>query len=156
MKVYGSAEIHVDDLDIERGHFIGSQTFIALRRLRMDEGSQINAHSSLTGMGEVILGRNAVVSYGVRLITGTDLPTGRYMSDYMPEEERDVIRGTIFLDDNSFVGANSVVTVSREHQAVIIGKNSVIGSGVFVDRPIEANVKVIPRPSLRFIPRQIF
>ena len=156
MKVYPTAKIIVDDLDIDQGSFIGDFVFIALKRLKMDEGAQINAHSSLTGGGEVILGRNVVVSYGARLISGTDQPAGKYMSDYMPEEERDVVRGTIFCDDGSFIGANAVVTVCRRHPEIVIGRNTVVGSGVYVDHSIEANMLVIPRKRLLFRPREIF
>ena len=156
VKIYPTAKIICKEMNIEKANFIGDWVFINVKRLVMGEGSQINAFASVTGGGELIMGRNVVVSYGARLITGTDQPVGRYMSDSAPEEERYVVRGTIFLDDNVFVGANAVICVNRRCPIIAIGRGTVIGAGAYIDRSIpEPNLVVTPMQRLRFRPRRI-
>lgn len=154
MKVYPTAKIAPTAwVDAAEDAVIGDFVLVALHHLTMGEKSQINAHASLTGMGEVEIGKYVVVSYGVRLITGTDQRNSDYMCNGMPLEKRHVIRGKIVLEDNVFIGANAVVTVTRKNPEIIIGENSLIGAGSYIDKNVDPNTFLRPKQNL-FIGRR--
>ena len=116
--------------------WIGDFAFVNLRKLTLGRGSQVNPFASLTGGGEVKIGDYSVIGYGVRVIAGTDTPRGKYMADRAPEHERKIVRGTIEIGSNCFIGANSVVCVSHMNPNIVIGDGTVIGALSYVDRSV--------------------
>lgn len=153
--IYDTAKLIVNHKELAENVLIGDFVFIALDYLTMGEGSQINTHASATGMGRLLMGKNVVVSYGVRLITGTDQPDAPYMSDSKPEQERHVIKGEIILEDGVFIGANTVICVNRFSPWIRIGKNTVIGANAYIDRSITPDTLCYPLQKLKFKRRLI-
>lgn len=127
-------------LELGKDAWIGDFVFISLRQLTLGPGSQINAFASLTGGGTVTVGQYSVIGYGVRIITGTDTPEGRYMADRAPTDQRRIVRGTVRIGDNCFIGANSVISVSSRHPRIEIGHNTVVGAMSYLDKSIPDKV----------------
>lgn len=93
----------------------------------------IASFSSIIGGGELYIGDYSVLATGARILTGTDTYyKGKRMSTALPLEQRNLIRGRVDLEEDVFVGANSVV-----HPNVKIGEGAVIGSCSLVDSNIE-------------------
>jgi len=108
---------------------------ITVPELRIGRGSQINAFTSITGRGRVLIGRDVVVSYGCRLITSSDSPEAKKMNNASPESSRLIRSGVIVLEDEVFVGANSVVM-----PGVRVGRRSVVGANSYVSRDVPPGV----------------
>lgn len=137
--VYESARISPKTV-VELGEdaWIGDFVFVNLEKLTLGRGSQVNAFASLTGGGKVEIGDYSVIGYGVRVISGTDTPEGRYMADRAPLQERKIVRGTVRIGNNCFVGANSVVSVSLRNPNINIEDNVVVGALSYVDESVPA------------------
>ena len=118
--------------------WIGDFVFVNLEKLTLGRGSQVNAFASLTGGGKVEIGDYSVIGYGVRVISGTDTPEGRYMADRAPLQDRKIVRGTVRIGNNCFVGANSVISVSLRNPNINIEDNVVIGALSYVDESVPA------------------
>ena len=139
--IYETAKITPQtELELEEGSWIGDFVFVNLQRLTLHRGSQIGAFASLTGGGRVEVGQYTTIGYGVRLISGTDTPEGRYMVDSAPLNQRNVIRGRIDIGNNCFIGANAVVCVSKRSPNLSIGDNSVIGALSYVDNSVPKDI----------------
>jgi acetyltransferase-like isoleucine patch superfamily enzyme len=138
--VFPSARITPEtQLKLGEGAWIGDFVFVHLEQLTLGKGSQVAAFASLTGGGKVHVGEYATIGYGVRIIAGTDSTEGRYMADKAPAAERNVIRGTIKVGSGCFIGANSVICVSRRHPNLQIGDHAVVGALSYVDQNVPAN-----------------
>lgn len=144
-KIYPTAKIVSENIEMGENCFIGDFCFIACKKLVMERGSQINSHSCLTGRGSIYLGENVVLSYSTTLLTSSDQTTAKFMNDASPEEERNIKTGDIIIGKNVFLGVGVIVMPN-----VKIGKNSVIGSGVYLDHNIPENMIVIPEQKLFF------
>ena len=142
------AKLIVHKLDLAEDVIIGDYVFAYLKSLKMGRGAQINAFSSLTGYGIVEIGEYAVIAYGVRLITGTDSPRGRFVADAVAESKRHIIRGSIKIGKNCFIGSNAVVCVSERCKDIVIGDNSVIGSLIYIDKSLPPNTIILPKQEL--------
>ena len=135
--IYETAKITPQtELELAEDAWVGDFVFINLERLSVGRGSQIGAFSSLTGGGSVEIGEYTTVGYGVRVVAGTDTPEGKYMADKAPLSERRVVRGSIKIGRNCFVGANAVISVSKNHPLIEIGDNAVIGALSYVDEDV--------------------
>ena len=131
--IYETAKITLQtELELAEDAWIGDFVFINLNKLTLGKGSQIGAFSSLTGGGNVQVGRYSTIGYGVRIIAGTDTPDGRYMADKAPLKQRHVVRGSIKIGDNCFIGANAVISVSETHPLIEIEDNVVVGALSYV------------------------
>ena len=129
---------------------IGDFVLITVEELVMLKGSQINPFTSVTGgKGKVTIGKNSVISYGVRIITRSDTPNNIRMNDDSPETMRDIRSGNVDIGDNCFVGANCVLM-----PGVIIGHRAVIGSGAYIDKNVGDGLIVIPKQKHTFILRK--
>ena len=93
----------------------------------------VAAFSCIIGCGKLVVGYNCVIGYGARIITGTDdYHGGKRMSTALPQEQRNVVRGRIVLEKDSFIGSNSVI-----HPNVTIGEGAIIGSNSLVIKDVE-------------------
>jgi acetyltransferase-like isoleucine patch superfamily enzyme len=137
--VYKSARISPKTV-VELGDdaWIGDFVFVNLEKLTLGRGSQVNAFASLTGGGKVEIGDYSVIGYGVRLISGTDTPEGRYMADRAPPQDRKIVRGTVRIGNNCFIGANSIISVSLKNPNIHVEDNVVVGALSFVDKSVPA------------------
>lgn len=135
--IYQTAKISPQTrVELAEDSWIGDFVFVHLSRLKLGRGSQVNPFASLTGGGEVLVGDYSVIGYGVRVISGTDTPEAEYMADRAPESGRRVVRGTVKIGNNCFIGANAVVCVSPERQNIEIGDNAVIGALSYVGKNV--------------------
>jgi acetyltransferase-like isoleucine patch superfamily enzyme len=135
--VYQTAKITPQTrVEFAENSWIGDFVFVHLSRLKLGRGSQVNPFASLTGGGEVLVGDYSVIGYGVRVISGTDTPEAEFMADRAPESGRRVVRGTVKIGNNCFVGANTVICVSRKTRNIEIGDNAVIGALSFVNKSV--------------------
>jgi len=123
--------------------FIGDNTTILVPELIMMEGSQINAGAILAGRKRVFLDENVVIGYGAILLTATDTPDGDYMNDASPPEKREIREGPITVCANAFIGSGATIMPN-----VIIGANSVIGVGCFINHDVPSNMIIRPRQRL--------
>ncbi len=135
--IYETAKITPQTkLELAEDAWIGDFVFVNLEKLILGRGSQIGAFASLTGGGNVQVGQYTTIGYGVRVIAGTDTPEGRYMADRAPLSERRVVRGSIKIGDNCFVGANAVISVSKNHPLIEIEDNVVVGALSYVGEDV--------------------
>jgi acetyltransferase-like isoleucine patch superfamily enzyme len=152
-KIYETAKIVKQcEQVIDDDTFIGDFVFIAVAKLVLRRGAQVNSHTSITGgSGTVWIGENAVVSYGVRIMTRSDTPTGEHMNDASAESTRAIRVGDIIIGAGAFVGANSVIM-----PGVTIGKRAVIGAGTYVCRDVPPDTVVYPEQRLIMKARKRF
>jgi len=135
--VYETARISPKTtVELSEGAWIGDFVFVNLEKLTLGRGSQVNPFASLTGGGKVEIGDYSVIGYGVRVISGTDTPEGRYMADRAPAQDRKVVRGTVSIGNNCFIGANSVISVSTKNPNIDIEDNAVVGALSYVDEDV--------------------
>ena len=88
---------------------------------------------SVVGGGELITGDYVGIAAGARIVTGTHhYGEGRRISPLIPEEDQCVLRGTIILEDDVFVGTNAII-----HPDLTIGEGAIIGSGGLVLKDVE-------------------
>ncbi len=93
----------------------------------------ISAFSSVFGGGRYIMEDYAGISEGARMVTATTTCyEGKRMNHAVPHEQRNTLVGTIYLERDTFVGANSVV-----HPNVRIGRGAIIGSNSLVLSDVE-------------------
>ena len=154
-RIYEGAVVNVKyPVYPKRGH-IGSGVFIALTNLHMKEGAQINAHSSITGMGDLAMGAYSTVGYGVRIITGTDTPRGKALNDYAPDEERHVITGIVTIGDRCLIGSNSVICVSEKNPHIHIDDNTIVKALSYVGKSIGPDVIYSGSTTLRVTTKRL-
>jgi acetyltransferase-like isoleucine patch superfamily enzyme len=135
--IYETAKITPQtELELAEGAWIGDFVFVNLEKLILGKGSQVGAFASLTGGGNVHVGQYTTIGYGVRVIAGTDTPEGRYMADKAPLNERRVVRGSVKIGDNCFIGANAVISVSKSHPLIQIEDNVVVGALSYVGEDV--------------------
>jgi len=138
--IYDTAKITRDTVvELDEDAWIGDFVFIHLEKLTLGRCSQVNAFASLTGKGKVEIGEYSVIGYGVRIISGTDTPGGRYMADKAPPQDRRIVRGTVRIGNNCFIGANSVICVSLKNPNIDIGDEAVVGALSYVDESVPAH-----------------
>ena len=101
--------------------------------VRIGRFNHIASFVSVVGGGELITGNYVGIAAGARIITGTHhYGEGRRISPLIPKEEQCVLRGTIILKDDVFVGTNAII-----HPNVTIGEGAIIGSGGLVLKDVE-------------------
>ena len=156
--VYGKPSIYSTAKIVQIGDYskfvindktiIGDYAFIALNEFYMHHGAQIAPHACLSGGGKIVMFSNSVVGFGAQLITGTDTPKGKFMCEAASDKERKVIRGSITLKPGAYVGSGAIICVSSKKQDIIIGHNSVVGAGTYLDESVPDNTIVHPVQNL--------
>lgn len=156
VKIYPSAVIvNAGNLRLGNNVTIGDHVFLnAGKKTVIEDKSQLNAGVIVAGGGELFVGQNVVVSYNVVILTGTDSPAGLFMCNALPESLRAVVRGRIEIQDNVFIGANTVVTVCRKRPNITIGEGAVVASQIFLDKDVYPRTLVIPEQKLSFRRRE--
>lgn len=103
----------------------------------MAEGSQINAGTIITGRKIVKLGKNSVIGYGAKLFTSSDSPTGVFMNDASPEKSRVIKNGSIIMEDNVFIGSNSIIM-----PGVKIRKGICVRAQSYIDKNLDREFSI--------------
>jgi len=157
-QIYPTAKVIVnEELKIGENSWIGDFVFIYLNKLIIGKDSCVHAGAHLIGGGELIIGDRVSIGYGVTIGTATDTwRSGRHMSSALPESERDVVRGSIILEDDVFIGANAVISVSKENPHLVLGKGVIIGASAYVDKNISAGKVLIPKREYKIESRPKF
>jgi galactoside O-acetyltransferase len=125
--IYELAKIaHPEVVDIGEGSQIDDFVF-----MNGGEGIQIGRYNhiasfvSVVGGGSLITGDYVGIAAGARIITGTHhYGDGRRISPLIPEEEQCLIRGTVIIEKDVFIGTNVII-----HPNIRIGQGAIIGSG---------------------------
>jgi galactoside O-acetyltransferase len=135
VKIYPLAKI-VNPQVIKIGDYsmIDDFTFInGGRGIKVGRYVHIAGFSNIVGGGELIINDYVVIGYGTRIITGTDnYHGGKRMSTALPEDQRNVTRGSIVIEKDAFIGTNVVI-----HPNVTIGEGSIIGSNSLVTKDVK-------------------
>jgi acetyltransferase-like isoleucine patch superfamily enzyme len=58
------------------------------------------------------------------------------MADRAPAQDRKIVRGTVRIGNNCFIGANSVISVSMRSPNINIEDNVVVGALSYVDESV--------------------
>lgn len=124
------------------GHQIGAATIfsgcnIRTPVLKIGDGSFIN-HFCIFGDGDITVGRDVFLSYGVILASGDHLMGS---SRKRADEE---VRRPITIGDGAWLGANVVVL-----GGVSIARGCVVGAGAIVTRDTEPNGVYVGCPARR-------
>jgi acetyltransferase-like isoleucine patch superfamily enzyme len=158
--IYSTAKIvntsgRAERFNIGAKCIIGDFVFIALKRLEMVFGCQIAPHAVISGGGELMMEPYSVIGFGTQIITGTDTPKGKYMCEAVKRDFRHIIRGSVTLKRNSYIGSGVIICVSEDCLDIIIGENSVVGAFSYIDKSIEPNTIVHPKQELVYSKREI-
>lgn len=108
----------------------------------IESGVHISSFAHLNvGGGLLTIGRNAAVTTGACIITGTNVRAGQAMSSASPQEMQVVERGEVVIEEFAFIGAHAVIL-----PGVHIGRYAIVGAGAVVtkDVPDYAEVKGVP------------
>jgi len=135
VKIYPLAKIVKPEvIEIGEHSMIDDFTFISGGAgIRIGRCVHIACFASIVGGGELIVGDYAVVGYGSRIVTGTDTYYGgKRMSSALPQEQRNVTKGRITIEKDTFIATNVVV-----HPNVRIGEGAIIGSNSLVLKDVE-------------------
>ncbi len=112
----------------------------------------IASFSSITGGGELIMEDFTGLSSGVRVYTGNEDYSGKYLTNpSVPHPYRIPIRSSVIIRKHAIVGANSVILPDVE-----IGEGSVIGANSLVTGDCEPWTIYVGTPAkkLRLRPKK--
>lgn len=85
------------------------------------------------GGGRVEIGDGVGIASGARIIAGSNLKTGEFMSAAAPAERQVVRRGMVRIGDQAFVGAGATIMPD-----VMIGQGAIVGAGAVVTHDVPA------------------
>jgi acetyltransferase-like isoleucine patch superfamily enzyme len=153
VKVYDLAKIiKPESIEIGDHSMIDDFTFIyGGSGIVIGRYVHIASFVGIIGGGKLNVGDYAVLACGSKIITGTDTyHGGKRMSTALPPEQRNVLRGEVFIGKDAFIGVNAVV-----HPNVTIGEGAIIGSNSVVlndTEPWSINVG-IPSKKIAYRPQ---
>lgn len=90
------------------------------------------AHLNIGG-GKLIVGANAALTSGVRIVTGSNTAAGRSMSSAAPVEMQRVERGSVQIGECAFIGAGAIILPGCH-----VGQYAIVGAGAVVTKPVPA------------------
>lgn len=122
---------HIGQYEFDEFCMIDKKVMIGSDRIRIGKGCHVAMGTMFAKGGEVILEDFASISYGCILISATDSPVEghRTSGPMVPDNQRNVIRGTITLKKDSWVTSNVVVMPNT-----IIGEGSIIPPNSVISR----------------------
>ena len=85
------------------------------------------------GGGALIIGDGVGIASGARIITGSNMPEGEFMSAAAPRDRQVVKRSYVDIGAKAFVGAGATIL-----PGVTIGEGAVIGAGAVVTHDVPA------------------
>lgn len=102
-------------------------------RVRLADGATIGDRTNLYSLGEIVIGRRAIVAQEAYLSTGSHEFSRRHMP---------LVTDRIVVGDDAFVGARAILL-----PGVQIGERSIVGAGSVVTRDVPSNTIVAGNPS---------
>ncbi len=135
VKIYPLAKIVKPEV-VEIGDGSQIDDFIFMyggKGIKIGKMNHFASFISVIGGGELITEDYVGIATGSRIITGTHhYGEGNRISPLIPDSEQCVLRGTIILEKDVFIGANVVI-----HPNIVVGEGAIIGSGGIVLKNIE-------------------
>jgi len=105
--------------------------------VKIGNNTHVASQSVIGGGGKISIGNCVGISWGVKFATGSNHHKYRkHMTSGARLEEQGFYHGEIIIEDDVFIGANSVI-VAKENGQLIIGEGAVIGSLTLVKDDIE-------------------
>lgn len=150
-KIYAEARVLENEdhvVELGKNCSIMDGTFVAARKLVMEDGAQISPHAVIGGGGEVHLGKYSIVGFGAILIPATDQVVAKYMAEAAAPTKREILRGSITLGEGVYVGSGAIICVSKREPNIKIGDFSVIGALSYIDTSVPPNMIVYPKQEL--------
>jgi len=98
--------------------------------LFIENGGEIRNFCEVEGVGDLRIGKNAVIQSHCTIMTSIDSPWG-YMSHLVGEEVRSMRTGTVRICDDACVMAHSVIW-----PGVVIGEGAVVGIGSLITEDV--------------------
>jgi acetyltransferase-like isoleucine patch superfamily enzyme len=135
VKIYEQAKLIKPELiQIGEGTQIDDFCFMyAGEGISIGRFNHICSFVSVIGGGKFITEDYVGVSAGCRIITGTQhYGDGKRMVPVVSPEQQEVIRGTVILKKDSFLGSNAIV-----YPGVTVGEGAIIGAGSVVTKDVE-------------------
>ncbi|MHB2153598.1 acyltransferase [Calditrichota bacterium GD2] len=135
-KIYPLAKIiYPQNLFLDDFAIIDDFCFIlASKFIKIGKYSHMAPYSMITGGGEVYIEDFVEISYGAKIISGTDDIFGEYLfTPSIPEEFRNVNRDRVTIGRFSFIGANSIV-----YPGVRIGEGVIVNPGTIVKQNLKS------------------
>lgn len=102
------------------------------KSLKIGKYSLITWHCLIEGGANTIIGDRVFVGPGTKLLTSTYKFNGYYTNEFLPEGCRAIQYGDIILEDDSYIGANSVIM-----PGVKVGEGALVGSNSFVNKNLD-------------------
>lgn len=112
---------------------IGDFTFIwgGLKTI-IGRYSHVQVNVNIWGGGETIIGNYVSVALGSTLLSAVyDYKEGLRMVDHLPEGQTKTIFGKLTINDDTYIGANSIIL------PVTIGEGCIVGAGSLVNKDLE-------------------
>lgn len=85
------------------------------------------------GGGTLIVGDGVGIASGAKIVTGSNMPEGEFMSAAAPRDRQVVMRSYVDIGARAFVGAGATVM-----PGLTIGQGAVIGAGAVVTHDVPA------------------
>ena len=85
------------------------------------------------GGGRVEIGDGVGIASGARILAGSNLKTGEFMSAAAPRDRQAVRRGMVRIGNQAFVGAGATIMLD-----VMIGQGAIVGAGAVVTHDVPA------------------
>jgi acetyltransferase-like isoleucine patch superfamily enzyme len=131
MRAY--ARFGVNIADPTRALLMLNSEIIDPRRLWLEEGAIVGKHCLLDARGTLRIGRNANVSGGVRLLTGShEVNSSSFGACYKP----------VTVGERAWIATGSIVL-----PGVTIGEGAVVGAGAVVTRDVAPYTIVAGAPA---------
>lgn len=144
------------------GVYIGDFCLLnAGKEIIIGDETAIHAHVSIIGGGRCQIGKRCSIGYYTLIVNGTDTyrkPTLDMlsMSSTIPEEKRNIKRGTIIIEDDVYIGPHCTITIPQVGpDKITIGHGSIIGAYSYIDKDIPPEMIVHPVQRLSMKPRPI-
>lgn len=114
--------------------FIDKYVIIASNRTKIGKRVHIAPYSFITGGGDFEIEDYACIANHSSIITATETlkPGTRSSGPMIPNSQRDVIRGSVLIKKDAFIGTKATILTN-----VTIAEGSVIGSGAVVTKDTE-------------------
>jgi acetyltransferase-like isoleucine patch superfamily enzyme len=97
------------------------------RGITVHDGAGINTRTYIDGNGQVEIGRNALLSPGVQVISGNHV----FDKPHVPIRDQGTAYGKVTIGEDCWLGTNAIVL-----PGVTIGRGSVVGAGAVVTRDL--------------------
>ena len=136
-KIINARNLEIDDnsrimdfayIDAGTGAKIGKYSFVTW-------------HAVIEGNAKTTIGDRCFVGPGAKLLTSTYQFDGFFTNEKLPEETRQTLYGDIILENDAYVGANSVVMPGvKIGEGAVVGANSLVTSnckpwGIYFGNP---------------------